>query len=166
VTVYKYRDVAAANMLKITAGERLGVENHWELVRGNIVYQADANAANRQVYLYTYGVDSNVQGDELESIAITANQTKEIILSRVTDRNNMKSTSSEFEACIHPLSFFIHGLQYFLMTIISPQAGDRVTYSFEWRWLNWDLGLEAFTGTTPPVTPDEPKNWWEWLWHG
>jgi len=167
-TVYGRLETPGVNHLHINAGMDLDIPNHWEMFRGNIVYQADANVANRMIYIYSRGDDpaGGIQGDEIESIAITASQTKEIILSRVTDRNNLKSTTSEFQALLLPGAFFIRGNHYIIMSISDAQAGDKITYAFEFRFLNWELGLEDPRETTPGSSPDpvqKPKSFWECL---
>jgi len=137
------------NMLRMTAGFNLTVPNHWEVARAKIKYVADANAANRQVYLYTQDGDGILQYqlDYVITPAITANQTKQILLNHAGIFSNIYMDSDAWYLTLRRNSWFFHGNQFLMLGANNFQAGDKITYHIEMRWLNWELGMD------PPVIP-------------
>jgi len=153
-----------AGKVQTPSGE---IENHWELTSMRISYTADANAANRIISVYDRKVDgSPVSIDQAIATAITATESKDIILTRVGGGSDI--AYGDFYATIYKHAFMIAGDDYLYITVVGNQVGDFISIQAEFRWLNWELGMDDPSSAivTPPTTPDEPKNWWDRLWHG
>jgi len=132
-------NIAGNESEKIYAGDNLNVPNVWELVCLRFTLVCDANAANRSVQIKRY-TQSGIYTGGILSSAITANQTKVIQISRFRAMSDMWN-DSDFYAQISTHALDIAGDDYIKIDVANGLAGDVLTFTGLFRWLNWEIGM-------------------------
>ena len=156
----KFTDVTGS--LLITGGYNLEVPNHWELSQVHIIYSCVVDANNRYCRSYTLkdvsSAGTSVQTQYWISDAMSAPAAPasfDIGLYKYGGFNNMSGPGMEI--LLHDRSITLVGSDKMYFFIDGDVAGDTIQSLWEFRWLNWELGLDY------PVLPGKTRQK-GWFW--
>lgn len=147
-----YRHVmAGSDTLTIRSGKWYEVPNVYELVSCRLQLVCDATVANRYI-----GVQQLLGGGSTTdwirtATAITASQSKVAMIDKTSTyvSGGMNPYCDQFCGCNGKYLMPISGDDdSIIITITGGVAGDAIDMRFQFRWLNWELGMDppsAFT---------------------
>lgn len=137
-------NITGTEKITIKAGWILGVPNVWDIELIRLTLVADATVASRYIQAKTYSESGHLKElHGFKSIAITASQTKRLIISGVQSYGS-GWTSADFYVGNSPLPVF-QGDEELVINTNTGKAGDVLRSVFVLTFKNRSMGMPDYS---------------------
>ena len=132
------------------AGWNLNVPIHWKIHALKIGLNASVEVGNRYIYLVKHTIQQglNEQIEELTTDQIQATEYKFLTLDQMSGFVSC-SPGGDMYATLSPDAWIFSGDDYLFLYIQGDLTGDKVHIRMQFKFLNWELGIE------PPLSEEK-----------